>query len=254
MEFPIALSSLGFLLYLTLLAAVFVGAISGIGVGSLGSIDLVEALKWSWRRCWKRAAYGFIPGVLIGLIIKGVVDLARLEGSEIAFTWEESMELLRIGLLFGLICALTSGVAGGFIPKVMAEKTSPNQGIKLSTRSFIVVLFISWFIFGLVVWLTPVATVFSLPQTLFSGMALGLSLALITALSLGGSAVLKHYTLRLLIWLTGHTPFNFIKFLDHCAKLILVKKVGGGYIFIHRMLLEYFAGLTPEPIKTTGAK
>jgi eukaryotic-like serine/threonine-protein kinase len=53
--------------------------------------------------------------------------------------------------------------------------------------------------------------------------------------------VIKHYALRLILWLNGHTPFNFIKFLDHFAKLIFLKKVGGGYIFIHRMLLDYFA-------------
>jgi hypothetical protein len=52
--------------------------------------------------------------------------------------------------------------------------------------------------------------------------------------------------LRLILWLKGYTPFKFIKFLDHCAKLILLRKVGGGYIFVHRMLLEYFAGLTPQ--------
>jgi hypothetical protein len=62
----------------------------------------------------------------------------------------------------------------------------------------------------------------------------------------GGSAVIKHYALRLILWLTRYTPLDFIKFLDHCSKLILLKKVGGGYIFIHRMLLEYFAELTPE--------
>ena len=32
--------------------------------------------------------------------------------------------------------------------------------------------------------------------------------------------------------------------------LFLLKKVGGGYMFIHRMLLEYFAELDPKP--TTG--
>ena len=58
--------------------------------------------------------------------------------------------------------------------------------------------------------------------------------------------MIKHYALRLILWLKGYTPFNFIKFLDHCARLILLKKVGGGYIFIHRMLLEYFADLVPE--------
>jgi len=38
-------------------------------------------------------------------------------------------------------------------------------------------------------------------------------------------------------------PFNFVSFLDHCARL---KKVGGGYIFIHRMLLDYFAEMAPH--------
>jgi eukaryotic-like serine/threonine-protein kinase len=60
-------------------------------------------------------------------------------------------------------------------------------------------------------------------------------------LNRGGSAVIKHYVGRMTLWLNGHTPFKFVKFLDHCARLILLKKVGGGYIFIRRMLLEYFA-------------
>jgi hypothetical protein len=40
---------------------------------------------------------------------------------------------------------------------------------------------------------------------------------------------------------SSYTPFRFVVFLDYCAKLILLKKVGGG--FIHRMQLEYFAEL-----------
>jgi hypothetical protein len=76
---------------------------------------------------------------------------------------------------------------------------------------------------------------------------------LIVGLNRGGSAVIKHYALRLLLWLNGHTPFKFIKCLDHCAKLIFLKKVGGGYIFIHRMLLEYSADLTPQSPRTEDA-
>ena len=60
--------------------------------------------------------------------------------------------------------------------------------------------------------------------------------------------MIKHYALRLILWLSGNTPFKFIKFLDHCAKLILLKKVGGGYIFIHRMLLDYFADIPAQDI------
>jgi hypothetical protein len=75
------------------------------------------------------------------------------------------------------------------------------------------------------------------------GLAVGLTCGLSIGLHRGGAVVIKHYALRLILWLSGCTPFNFVKFLDHCAKLILLKKVGGGYIFIHRMLLEYFADL-----------
>ena len=69
---------------------------------------------------------------------------------------------------------------------------------------------------------------------------------LIVGLNRGGSAVIKHYGLRLTLWLNCYAPFKLVKFLDHCARLILLKKVGGGYIFIHPMLLEYFAELTPQ--------
>jgi hypothetical protein len=74
-------------------------------------------------------------------------------------------------------------------------------------------------------------------------------IGLIVGLNRGGSAVIKHYALRLTLWLNGYTPFKFVNFLNHCARLILLKKVGGGYIFIHRMLLEYFADLTPNSTK-----
>jgi hypothetical protein len=82
-------------------------------------------------------------------------------------------------------------------------------------------------------------------------LQIGLIVGLIGGLNRGGSAVIKHYALRLILWLKGYTPFKFIKFLDHCSRLILLKKVGGGYIFIHRMLLDYFAEL---PIQAASNK
>src|SRR5689334_203677 len=42
-------------------------------------------------------------------------------------------------------------------------------------------------------------------------------------------------------------PWNYPRFLDYAAEQILLRKVGGGYIFIHRFLLEYFANLEAKP-------
>jgi hypothetical protein len=36
-------------------------------------------------------------------------------------------------------------------------------------------------------------------------------------------------------------PWNIARFLDYAADRIILRKVGGGYIFIHRLLLEHFA-------------
>ena len=44
----------------------------------------------------------------------------------------------------------------------------------------------------------------------------------------------------------GSIPWNYVKFLDYAAERILLRKVGGGYTFIHRMLLEYFAARYDE--------
>jgi hypothetical protein len=45
------------------------------------------------------------------------------------------------------------------------------------------------------------------------------------------------------LWGNGYAPLNYVRFLDYAAERVLLRKVGGGYIFVHRMLLEYFASL-----------
>ncbi len=44
-------------------------------------------------------------------------------------------------------------------------------------------------------------------------------------------------------------PWNYARFLDYAAEeLNFLQKVGGGYMFVHRYLLEYFAAIEqPKP-------
>jgi len=49
--------------------------------------------------------------------------------------------------------------------------------------------------------------------------------------------------LRFLLWRARSIPWNLPQFLDYAAERILLRQVGGGYIFVHRLLLEYFASL-----------
>jgi len=58
-----------------------------------------------------------------------------------------------------------------------------------------------------------------------------------------GGVVIWHLALRRALHRDGLIPWNYARFLDYAASLIFLRKVGGGYIFVHRYLLEYFAGL-----------
>jgi hypothetical protein len=71
--------------------------------------------------------------------------------------------------------------------------------------------------------------------------------ALIGGLVAGGATFIRHFVFRLILAAYKCTPWNYARFLDYAAERIFLRKVGGGYIFIHRYLMEYFASLAVEP-------
>jgi len=89
---------------------------------------------------------------------------------------------------------------------------------------------------------------------LFEGLVTGLGAGLIPALIgffwYGGQEVLQHYILRFILYRKGHTPLRYGDFLDYAARLVFLQKVGGGYIFIHRLLLEHFAAMRIDEKET----
>lgn len=207
-----SIDNLKFEMVLGLIFAVF----AGVGIGTLNCIKPVETVSWSWKSFFEKVLSGFLIFGLIGGLLGGL--LGGLENILI--------KDLKAGLILGLFAGLIFGITGGFIDNIREDKASPNQGITLSIKNGIFFFIIFLLIFGLIF-----------------GLIGGLIVGLIGGLNRGLGAVIKHYALRLALWLSGKTPFKFIPFLDYCTKLILLKKVGGGYIFIHRMLQEYFAKL-----------
>ena len=78
---------------------------------------------------------------------------------------------------------------------------------------------------------------------LSEGLSIGLGFGLMAGLHYGGAACIQHVILRFMLNKNGDIPWDSIRFLDYCAERIFLRKVGGGYIFVHRLLMEYFAGL-----------
>jgi hypothetical protein len=189
------------------------GLVFGLVFGLGNEIKPVEVLKWSWKKAKSGLVYGPVVGLVVGL------------GG---------------GLFTVLVFGLIGGLIGGLSHHEIELRTTPNQGIKQSGKNSI--------IGGLVVGLFMALGfgLMGLAGELFMALGFGLGGGLVFGLVVGGAAWLQHYLLRFLLYCSGAMPWNLTRFLDYAADRIFLRKVGGGYIFIHRLLMEYFASLEPE--------
>jgi len=76
---------------------------------------------------------------------------------------------------------------------------------------------------------------------LLVGLLSGLGLWLLVGLGRGLDAAFQHYTLRFWLARSGVFPWRAVPFLEDATTRILLRRVGGGYSFAHRLLLDFFA-------------
>jgi hypothetical protein len=177
----------------------------------------------------ERLFSGLVAGLGIGL---GTLLSAGLSG-RLFFG-------LRLGLVLGFSIWLALGLVDGLTDKESAlfqrisERTTPNRGVHRSLKNAIFFVLLLGGLSGLVL---------GLISGLNEGLVSGLIIGLFAGIELGGYAVIQHYVLRFLLWGEGFAPLRYVRFLDHAADLLFLRKVGGGYIFVHRMILEHFAAM-----------
>ena len=72
-------------------------------------------------------------------------------------------------------------------------------------------------------------------------MWLALYLSLGCGLAFGLLAFFQHRSLRRVLDERGSLPENAADFLNQAAERNLLRKIGGGYSFVHALLLDYFS-------------
>jgi hypothetical protein len=270
-------------LILTLTSRLIVGLIFGLIFGLIGAlfwglrsrhrsltsdIQSVETLRWSRVEARRGFVFGLIVGLMFGLMFGLSVGLMFGLSDGLMFGLSDGLSLgLTYGLFGGLIGALFGGVRGG----ILDIKAIPNLGIKLSMRNAVLVGGLGLLVFGLMFGLTFWMTVGLISSGLFgglpapsaqpmfgltSGLIVGLIFGVIAFFWYGGQDVIQHYILRSILYWKGYAPLRYANFLDHATRLVFLQKVGGGYIFIHRLLLEHFAAMRideKESASTTGS-
>ncbi|MEL7142884.1 MAG: protein kinase [Cyanobacteria bacterium J06573_11] len=216
--------------------AIAIGAVMCARIFGIYRIVPAETLRWSWKKARTSFLLGLTLGPMIGWALKvGFVYIfspgycVNIPGC--------LLEISLIGLLFGLVLGIDYAIIRGLSGTRIATITKPNQGIRQSGKNAI--------LFAVVATIAPALTSLIFANSTstqfwaIAGLSFGLALG-------GGEACLKHGILRFVLFCQGRTPWHYPRFLDYAAQRILLQKVGGGYIFIHRLLLEHFADMKPQ--------
>jgi hypothetical protein len=215
-------NGLAFTLIFALIFVLFAG---------LRKTEPVEEVGWSWLR----VPSGLFAGLVVGLGGGLVYGLAHVlvYGAVYALT---------VGLLFALLIGLVGVLIYGLVPGLVDERSTPNEGIRRSARHALAIGLIFALAVGLISGLV-FELIVDLANGLGEGLRAGLVVGLVVGLLFGGLACLQHFSLRGLLTSHGFAPLRYVRFLDDATQRLFLRRTGSGYIFIHRLLLEYFADL-----------
>ena len=209
-----------------LIDGVIFGLFLGLELRNM-SIKIVDTIRWSNLRALRYTKYGLFLGLFyVGMRLIFIRKYYRDNG----FYY-----IIYELLLFTLFSAIVGGLNKG---QKINENDKPNQGI-VRCAKYSVLFFLIFVFLGMIAGI-PYSD--NIHEVISIGLALGL-LAGLAGGQFSGLVLIKHLTLRFILWINGYIPFNFVRFLDYAAERILLEKSGNGYIFYHRLLLEYFASL-----------
>ena len=145
------------------------------------------------------------------------------------------------------MCGLVRLVTSEAIPET---RSRPNQGTRESAAVALKMGFIGVFGGTLLALLFDAVAIQvkalkypkdeAIMTVLLSALVLGLLLFFVS----GGLFVLKHCAVRMGLRMNGSAPLDYVSFLAFAKDRLLLRQVGGSYVFTHRLLREYLASLS----------
>lgn len=216
------------------------------------TIHPAETTSWSWTGAGKGLGIGLLGGLGAGLLGGLLADI--LVGPNGA---------LLLGSVLIILIGLVGGLVGGLAPGKVSTRASltPNEGIwRSGRRGFIAVLLFAILVGLLSSWIVILfeANLNNLTESLILGITLGAVAGPVYGLAFnltggrtGMAAFLQHFVLRFFLWKLDLLPWQLVAFLEEATERLLLRRVGGGYTFVHRLLRDALATQNIQPPKPT---
>jgi hypothetical protein len=229
-------------LLLGLVGGLMGGLTFGLTFRQHWTIHPAEITSWSWAAAGKGLGVGLLGGLGAGLL-----------GGLLAKIIAGPAGALVLGSALTLLIGLIGGLVGGLAPGKLSARASltPNEGIWRSGRRGLIAVLIFSVIVGLLSgWIVIRFEIYlnSLTYSLILGVTLGAVAGPVYGLAFnltggrtGMAAFLQHFVLRFFLWKLDLLPWQLVAFLDEATERVLLRKVGGGYTFVHRLLRDALA-------------
>lgn len=164
------------------------------------------------------------------------------------FYWQHPEELF-VSIAYPALAGSIGLVIGGLQPRIVRGKTVPNQGMKMSARNALIaaafssVVVLPTIMVALQSWLLLPENDYTQTgwESIMTSVGFTVWASFHVALWFGALDLLKHVIIRVILVATGQTPVDLTGFLDHAVRLNLLQRVGGAWIFSHRLLLDHCA-------------
>jgi hypothetical protein len=230
--FPLYLS-LAALMGTVTMDFVLVGCLTALGLAlasSLTEIRLVERMTWSWRAVLAGMRGTIVLTVIFTLVFTGLVRL--LIGPD-ELWWAYSVLIALSGFVGGVF-------NDGFQTALGSVTREPNEGLRNSLSHGLRSGLIGGVLLGVLAG-AVLAAIVGPGAGLRVGVFLGLTTIVFLGVVKGFGAAIQHLIVRLLLWRAGRAPLGYAAWLETMVRLRLLYRMGGGYVFIHRFLQEFFA-------------
>lgn len=220
---------------------------SGVSLSSFaytrGRIVPVEFLRWSWRRALRLLPVTTVCASLVGLAEALRVNFAsNMVGAALT------------GAILALVFALEPSDRPGRVRVNEGIRSSLGTALRVSFGLGVPVGLLFGLVFSpLVIWPLVVDPENIAQPHLVVGVAVGLFVFTALFLIYGGFTVLMHWVLR--VWIAARTPLPLALegMLERATDLGLMRRVGGGYVFLHRTLLDHFADRADPRERAAGS-
>ncbi|MCA9942110.1 MAG: NACHT domain-containing protein [Anaerolineales bacterium] len=222
------------------------GIIITVGISSLATViqlrERVRPTRPSLKRVVnfvkKGIVYGLLVGLLGGFIIWPIFALIDIDANIFSL-----VAVLFAGSITGLFAGLLGGVFGFFLAFLdtppVDKRSTPGNGTRASLRNAILMTILVALLFGIAAWYFDQR----FEGDLFIFFVVLVNILPPTFTWFGGLAWCQHWALRFMLARRGWLSWRLVHWLEEMVARGLLRRVGGGYIFIHRSLLEYFASL-----------